>query len=100
MLTDFRSVFGAAFATADTARGWGSAVEGAGVVGGGNNVLDGARRPVLGVVASNRAGVFAGVDGVCSPEDFLVLATGRAGRAIVGGPLEGREGFGSVVVIL
>lgn len=31
---------------------------------------------------------------------FLVFATGRAGRAILGGPLEGRDGLGSAVAIV
>lgn len=58
-------------------------------------MLEGARNPVLGVVVSD----LADVDGGCSPEDLRVLLTGSAGRAIVGGPLDGREGLGSAVVI-
>lgn len=66
------------------------------MVGGGNSVLDGARSPVFGVLVSD----LAGVDGGCKPEPFRVFVTGSAGRAMVGGPLEGREGLGSAVVIL
>lgn len=97
MLTDFRSVLPALFAVVDTERGCGNDVVGAGVVGGGNRVLEGARSPVLGALFVK---VLAGVDGGCRPDDFRVLATGSAGRAMVGGPFEGRLGLGSVVVIL
>lgn len=95
MLTDFRSVFVPATA-ADTARGCGSAAEGAGVFGGGNKVEEGARRPLLGVPVNDLAGDAGG--GI--PDVLRVLATGSAGRAMVGGPLEGLEGVGSAVVIL
>lgn len=72
-------------------------MEGAGVVGGGNNVEEGARRPLLGVAVNDRAGDAGGG----SPDVLRVLATGRAGRAMVGGPLEGLQaGFGVAVVIL
>lgn len=99
MLTDFRSVFGVPFTAAESERGWGNADEGAGVVGGGNRVLEGARSPVLlGVLVSDLVGV--DIDGGWSPEALRVLAIGSAGRAMVGGPLEGREGLGNVVVIL
>lgn len=83
MLTVFLSVLPAPL-IADTERGWGSAVVGAGVAGG-RKVVEGARSPLLGVV------------GVAAP--FLVLPTGRAGRAALGGPLEGRDALGSVVVM-
>lgn len=96
MLTDLRSVLPAPFTAADAERGCGNAEDGAGVVGGGNSVLEGARSPVLGVFVNDRAGV----DGGCKPDGFRVLATGSAGRAIVGGPFEGRLGLGSAVVIL
>jgi len=73
----------------DTALGCGRAPVGAGSAGGGN-AADGARRLVFGVL---------GVDllpGAGSPPVlFRVLLTGRAGRAAVGGPSDGREGLGS-----
>lgn len=62
---------------------------------GGNSVDDGVRSPVLEVVVND----LAGVDGGCRPDAFRVLATGNAGRAIVGGPLEGLGGFCIAVVI-
>lgn len=83
MLTDFRNVLPDPFATADIGEL------------GGNSVLDGVRSPVLGAVVSD----LAGVDGGCSPDVFRVLETGNAGRAMVGGPLEGLLGFGSVIAI-
>lgn len=67
------------------------------MVGGGNRLEEGARSPdVLGVVVSD----LVDVDGVCSPEGFRVFATGKAGRAIVGGPLEDLGGWGIAVVML
>lgn len=95
MLTDFRRVFGVPFTAAESERGWDSADDETGVVGGGNRVLEGARSPVLGVLVSD----LVDVDGGWSPEALRVLATGSAGRAMDGGPLEGREGLGSAVVI-
>jgi hypothetical protein len=75
--------------TPETALGVGRAPVGAGSDGGGN-AADGARIPVLGVL---------GVDLLATvgspPVLFRVLPTGSAGRAAVGGPLEGREGRGS-----
>lgn len=97
MLTDFRSVLPALLTAVEAERGVGNDEVGAGVVGGGNSVLEGARRPVFGVLFVKD---LAGVDGGCKPDDFRVLATGSAGRAIVGGPFEGRLGLGSAVVIL
>lgn len=73
----------------ETALGCGSAPVGAGSEGGGN-AADGARKPVLGVDGVDlppRAGI--------APVLFLVLLTGSAGRAAVGGPFDGREGLGS-----
>lgn len=95
MLTVFRRAFVPCTA-AETARGCGKAVVGAGVAGGGSWVAEGARSPLLGVVIND----LAGVDGGWSPEDFLVFATGSAGRAIFGGALGFRCGLGSAVVIL
>jgi len=92
MLTAFRIVFPAPL-TAETARGWGRAVVGAGVVGG-RKVVEGARSPLFGVP-------FVGLVGVVMPPVlFRVFATGRAGKATVGGPLDGRGGLGSVVAIV
>lgn len=94
MLTVFRRAFVPCTA-ADTERGCGKAVVGAGVAGGGSCV-EGARSPLLGVAISD----LAGVDGGCIPEDFRVFATGSAGRAMFGGALGFRCGLGSAVVIL
>lgn len=91
MLTVFRTVFPVA-PTAETLRGWGSAVVGAGVEGG-RKVVEGARRPLLGVLA------FA-LEGVEEPPVLLrVFPTGKAGRAEVGGPLDGRDALGSVAAM-
>lgn len=81
---------------AETERGCSNADPGDPAVGGGNNVEEGVRSPVLGVDVND----LAGVDGGCKPDALRVLATGRAGSAIVGGPFEGLEGFWSAVVIL
>lgn len=92
MLTVFRNVLPALLIPAipDTARGWGSAVVGGGVAGG-RCVVDGARRPDLGVACANLDA------GVGKPPVLLrVLPTGRAGRAMVGGPFDGRDGLGRV----
>lgn len=97
MLTDFRSVFpGIPLTAAETERGCNNAEPGVPAVGGGSSVEEGVRSPVLGVEVRDRAGV----DGGCRPDALRVLATGSAGRAIVGGPFEGLEGFWSAVVIL
>lgn len=93
-------------------RGRGSADVGAGV--GGPKCWEVARRVDFGVVG--RAGIeevdsvgiegtampdFAGVVGVGRfPRLFLVLATGKAGRAMLGGPFEGLEGRGRAVAIV
>lgn len=64
----------------------GRALASPGLVGG-KSALEGARRPLRGVL-----GVLVGE---ARPEGPLrVLATGRAGRADAGGPVEGRDGFG------
>jgi len=87
MLTAFRMVFPAPLKP-DTVRGCGRAPVGAGLAGG-RYVLEGARSPVFGVAGVN---LLAGVD---SPPVLLrVLLTGNAGRAVVGGASEGREGRG------
>lgn len=90
MLIDFRSVFpDAPLTAADTERGCNNADPGAAAVGGGSSVDEGVRSPVLGMFVND----LAGVDGGCRPDVLLVLATGSAGRAMVGGPLEGLGGF-------
>lgn len=97
MLTDFRSVFpGVPLRAAETARGCNKADPGLPVTDKGCRVEEGVRSPVLDVVVND----LAGVDGGWRPDAFRLLATGSAGRAIVGGPLDGLEGFWSVVVIL
>jgi len=89
MLTVFRMVLPAEL-TPDTDR----APAGVGIAGG-RRLAEGARRPLLGVV---------GVD--LLKEDarplvlFLVFATGKAGRAIDGGLMEGLAGLGSAVDML
>lgn len=80
MLTVLRIVFPLGVGRADVGAG----------AGGGRCAVDGARRPVFGVL-----GDLLGV-----PRLFLVLATGNAGRAVVGGPVDGRDGFGKPVDIL
>lgn len=92
MLIDFRRVFpGVPLTAAETERGCNKADPGLP-----GKSVEGVRSPVLDVVVND----LAGVDGGCRPDTFRVLATGSAGRAIVGGPLEGLEGFWRVVVIL
>lgn len=77
----------------ETARGCGRADVGAGVAGG-RNVVDGALIPLLlGVLAPDLLGVGM------APLLFRVFATGSAGRAMFGGPLDGRDGRGSVVAM-
>lgn len=95
MLTVLRRAFVPCTA-ADTDRGCGKAVVGAGVVGGGSWVVEGVRSPLLGVAISD----LAGVDGGWIPDGFRVLATGSAGSAMFGGALGFRCGLGSAVVIL
>lgn len=62
---------------------------------GGRRPVDGARRPDgFGVVGLDL------LEGAARlPVLFLVLFTGSAGSAIVGGPFEGRDGLGRVVDI-
>jgi hypothetical protein len=89
MLTVFLIVLPAAL-TPDTDLGWGSDPVGAGVAGG-SRLADGARRPLLGVVGVDLLARLLLL--------FLVLLTGSAGSAIVGGEFEGRDGLGSAVDI-
>jgi len=92
MLTVFLKVLPAAL-TPDTDR-WGSDPLAFGEAGG-RRLDDGARRPDLGV-----AGVDLLEGAVRLPVLFLVLATGSAGSAIVGGAFDGRDGLGRAVDML
>ena len=94
MLTVLRKVLPAVTVEA-AVFGWGSAEVGAGDVGGRNVAAEGARSPLLGVFGADLldAGVWI------PPVLFLVLPTGRAGRAAVGGPFEGLETLGRAVAI-
>ncbi len=89
MLTTFLIVL-PALLSPEADLGCGKEPVGAGVVGG-RKAADGARNPVLGV-----DGVDLVADVGTPPVLFRVLPTGRAGRAIVGGPFDGRDGLGSV----
>jgi hypothetical protein len=62
---------------------------------GGRNVVEGARRPLFGVLRFD----FAFGVGM-PPVLFLVLVTGSAGSAAVGGPCDDRGGLGSAVAIV
>lgn len=93
MLTVFRSVLLGVTAV-DVDRGCGRADVGAGV-GGGAKVVEGALKPLLGVLEADLLG-----EVLRFPVLLRVFATGRAGSAIEGGPLEGRDGRGRVVAIL
>jgi hypothetical protein len=92
MLTDLRRVLPLGVAMLF---GVGKAVVGAGV-GGGRCVLEGARSPLRGVL-----GAVKDLPGVATPPVFFrVFWTGRAGRADVGGPIEGRDGRGKAPVAM
>lgn len=88
MLTVLRMVLVPGPTIPETDRGCGNAVVGAGVEGGRKEV-DGARRPLLGVLLAEREGA------TMPPAAFRVFPTGKAGRAEVGGPL---AALGRVVV--
>ncbi|MBE3048525.1 hypothetical protein IMZ48_39695 [Candidatus Bathyarchaeota archaeon] len=79
-------------------RGSGTVDAGAGDVGAVECTLDGVRSPLLGVLAADFEGVAAAARRL--PVLFRVLGTGRAGRATFGGPLDGRDGRGSVVAMM
>ena len=109
MLTLFLKVLPAAFTGAGSPFGWGSAVVGTGV--GGFRFIDGARRLLRGVVGlvampDGRGipgtGLGDGDEGAASMPPVLlrVFETGKAGKAMFGGPFDGREGRGKVVAIL
>ena len=63
---------------------------------GGTRTADGARSPLLGVLGADFVELTEGI----FPVLFRVLATGKAGSAMFGGPLEGRDGRGRVVAIV
>lgn len=96
METAFFRDFPAGFNAGD-GRGCGRADVGAGDGGAVLCTLDGARSPLLGVLGPDFEGVMAAERLLVL---FRVLATGSAGSAIFGGPLEGRDGRGSVVVMM
>ncbi len=109
MLTLFLKVLPAPFTGVASPFGWGNAVVGAGV--GGFRFIDGARRLLRGVVGlvaipEGRGipgtGLEDGDEGATSvpPVLFRDFETGKAGKAIFGGPFDGREGRGRVVAIL
>lgn len=95
METAFFRDFPAGF-TVGVGRGCGSADVGAGDAGAVLCVLDGARSPLFGVLDADLDGVVP----ARLPVLLRVLATGSAGRATFGGPLDGRDGRGSVVVMM
>ena len=93
MLTVLRTLLPSAFMP-DTARGCGRADVGAGVVGG-RKVVEGARIALFGVFGLDLP------EGVGRPPVlFRVFVTGSAGKAMVGGPFDGRDGRGSVVAMM
>lgn len=94
ILTLFLSVFPPPL-TARPSFDCGSAVRGAEPAGG-KFIAEGVLRPDLGVPGADLA---IGVAGMF-PVLFRVLLTGNAGSAMLGGPREGREGRGSVVVMM
>jgi hypothetical protein len=59
----------------------------------GGRLVEGARRPDLGVEGADFA---AGI----LPVLLRVFETGNAGRAMLGGPFDGRDGRGSVVAMV
>lgn len=63
--------------------------------GGAGKVVEGALRPLRGVLGAD---LLEG-DGI-APLLLRVLETGSAGSAMEGGPFEGRDGRGSVVVMV
>jgi hypothetical protein len=93
MLTVFLIVLGVVGFAFETPLGWGKADIGEGLGGGGRCVVEGARRPLWGVFGADLG------DGML-PVLLRVLLTGKAGRAIFGGPFEGPDGRGSVVVMV
>lgn len=108
MLTLFLKVLPAPFTGVASPFSWGSVVVGAGV--GEFKFIDGARRPLRGVVGLVIAPNGRGIPGAgleegdggavrAPPADFRDFETGNAGRAMFGGPFDGRDGRGRVVAI-
>lgn len=95
MLTLLRRVFPGPL-TPEPVLGCGSAADGAGP-GGARLIVDGVRRPDRGVPGAD---LIEAVGEGIFPVLLRVLLTGRAGSAILGGPTEGRDGRGNVVVIV
>ena len=93
MLTDFLSDLLEELA-AISALGWGRAVVGTGLGGGGITDAEGARNPLRGVLGKDLVGL--GIP----PVLLRVLLIGRVGKAMVGGAFPARCGRGSVVVIV
>lgn len=93
MLTVFLKDFGGARPLG--VLGWGRAVLGEGLGGGGRWEVEGALR-LVGVLETDRFGC----DVVIPVVLLRVFETGSAGSAMFGGPLEGLAGRGSVVVIV
>jgi hypothetical protein len=58
--------------------------------------VEGARKPLRGVDGADLVEI---ADGML-PVLFRVFEMGKAGSAMLGGPLDGREGRGRVVVIV
>lgn len=96
MLTVFRRPLPAAFTTG-SGFSWGRALVGAGE--GGDRMVEGARKPLLGVAGIDLRELIELMEPIF-PVLFRVLLTGRAGSAMLGGPLDGRAGRGSVVAIM
>lgn len=71
---------------------------GAGV--GGPSIEDGARRPLLGVDGPDLAGVRSKAEPGMFPVLARILCMGKAGKAMLGGPLEDRDGRGSAVAMV
>lgn len=94
MLTLFRMVFPAPF-VGTPSFGCGSAAFGAGE-GGTRLIVEGVLRPDRGVPGAD---LIEGAFGI-PPVLLRVLLTGKAGRAILGGPRDGRDGRGKVVVMV
>lgn len=95
ILTVFRTVFGVVGLPFRVFGRAGKADNGDGLGGGGRCDAEGARRP-LGVLGADL--VDPGVGMV--PVLFRDLLTGSDGRAILGGPFDGLDGRGRVVVML
>lgn len=94
MLTVFRKVFGVVGLPLAPFGRAGRADKGEGLGGGGRWDVEGARRP-LGVLGADLVEPGVGI----FPVLFRDLLTGKDGRAMFGGPFDGLDGRGRVVVI-